>query len=295
MNTYEFSINGNEYFCIGYHEEVAGTPIILVHGLLMNPYFWWKDHITKMVKYGPVYCVSLAGHYPSKFREPMLEKIDDQYLADMLEDQIKHLVGERPVNIVGHSTGALSALCLAYKYPHRVKSLICISTATHGREDAGIFGFFQWLHLKLGVIGRWIFKYIVKLNSLSLGVHKFLLSDTAKNKKKMFSYDGFDDYVMSYLPAHSRLDYRAMGHYFVDLYEIDLAARLQNVTCPCLLMFSDHDPYVPVSCGDEIAKLLGAKNVQLKIMRDTGHLFMFETPEQFDDSVLPWLEEIESQ
>lgn len=282
---------GNQYFCLGYHTERKGIPIILIHGLLLNPYFWWVDHIDKISEHtdSPIYSISLLGHYPSVIN--VREKIDEHYLSSMVDYQIKKLVGNVPVVVMGHSTGALAAFCFALENPERVHSIISVSTYPHGREEGGMFLFFQWLHLRLGRLGSFIFKYIAKMNSFNIRFHKYLLSDTAFNKEKMFAYPRFDDYIASYFPSNQHLDSYSVGYYLHDLYEVDITNRLKEIECPCLLMFAENDPYIDWNSGKNIAAQLTSCQARLEIIKNTGHLYMFETVDLFYSALLPWLEQ----
>ncbi len=294
---YEFDIDGHHYMALQYFPENTGIPIILVHGLLLNPYFWWRDHVHKIAQAtgSPIYAISLLGHAPSFFGDTDQRKIDEPFLADMIQDQVDHLIGtEKPFVLIGHSTGALASFCYALRHPKRVHALVSISTNPHGREDGGIFVFFQWLHLKLGQFGNWIFKYIVKANALSLGVHKHLLSDTAKDPGKMFAYPGFDEYLRSYLPVHKRLDHRAMGRYLTDLYQVDITDQLQDIYCPTLCLFSEFDPYIHPKMAEVFLQKLGTEHKTVHVIPNAGHLYMFEAADAFDEALLPWLEKYSS-
>lgn len=69
MKTFEFTVGNGKCFCIGYNTSAKGIPIILVHGMLLNSYFWWTDKISKIATDNPVYVISLAGYCPSEFPE----------------------------------------------------------------------------------------------------------------------------------------------------------------------------------------------------------------------------------
>lgn len=288
MKQIDFEIDGHRLFCLGYNTDADGTPIILLHGLLSNPYFWWTEHVKWFEEYGPVYSISLPGHFPSVFPNNGV-KIDEDFFAKMISGQIKYLAGDQPVILVGHSTGGEAALITATHYPEVVESLIVMSAKSHGRESGGIFGFFQFINCYLGFLGSWLFAGIIKANSASKTVHKYLLSDVAYDKSAMFSYPGFDDYIDFYLPAHKKLDNKSMGIYFRDLYEIDFTDRLSEIKCPVLLLYSENDPYASVDDGKDIHKHITQS--ELKIIPQSGHLFMFETPEASQKILTSWLDQ----
>jgi len=286
MKQIEFEVDGHHLFCLGYNTNAEGTPIILIHGLLSNPYFWWTDHVNWFEQFGPVYAISLPCHFPSVFPDNNV-KIDEDFFSRMISKQIKHLTGEQPVILVGHSTGGEAALITAIYHPEMVEKIIVMSAKSHGRATGGIFGFFQFLNCRLGFLGRWIFAAIVKANSFSRSVHKYLLSDVAYDKAAMFSYPDFDDYIDFYLPFQKKLDNISMGIYFRDLYEIDFTDKLSAVKCPVLLLYSENDPYISSNDGEFIHKHIAQS--ELKIIPDSGHLFMFETPEASEKILTDWL------
>jgi pimeloyl-ACP methyl ester carboxylesterase len=287
MKQIDFEIDGHHLFCLAYNTDAKGTPVILLHGLLSSPYFWWKEHVKWFEKYGPIYAISLPGHFPSVFPNNDV-KIDEDFLAKMVSGQIKYLVGDQPVILVGHSTGGEAALISAIYHPEILENLIIMSAKSHGRVTGGIFGFFQFIHCHLGFLGRWVFSAIVKANSFSRSVHKYLLSDVAYDKAIMFSYPGFDDYIDFYLPAQKRLDNKSMGAYFKGLYEIDFTDKLSEIKCPVLLLYSENDPYISVDDGKSIHKHIAQS--ELKIIPNSGHLFMFETPETSYNILTAWLD-----
>ncbi len=287
MKQIDFDIDGHHLFCLGYNTDADGTPIILIHGLLSNPYFWWTEHVKLFEKYGPVYAISLPGHFPSSFPKNNL-KIDEKFFAKMISKQIRYLVGDRSVILIGHSTGGEAGLIAAIYHPEMVESLIIMSAKSHGRVTEGIFGFFQFINCRLGFLGRWLFASIAKANSFSRTVHKYLLSDVAYDKSAMFSYPDFDAYIDFYLPAHKKLNSKSMGDYFKGLYEIDFTDKLSEIKCPVLLLYSENDPYTSVDDGELINKHIVQS--ELQIIPKSGHLFMFETPEASQKILTSWLE-----
>jgi pimeloyl-ACP methyl ester carboxylesterase len=73
-------------------------------------------------------------------------------------------------------------------------------------------------------------------------------------------------------------------------YDADRAAlrpRLAQVAVPALIVWTDADPYFPVSVADD---LLGAlPSARLEAIHDAGHLPQEEQPNQFSRIVLDWL------
>jgi len=289
-----FSRNGFGYYTISYpftgSDLTKKKTFVLIHGLLMDPRFWWKDHVALFQEYGDVHSISLTGHYPSTIPRDFKGKIDASFIVQMIEDQLSELGVEVPVVLVGHSTGALAAMIYAIQRGKRIEALGILSSTPHGRESAGIYSFFQFLNRKGGAFGRFCYKGICKANSLSLSVHKFLLGDVAYDKKAMFAYPGFDDWIANYFPHNKKLVAENSGVWLRDLYDIDITSQLGEIKVPTLVMFSEFDPYMDKSYVESYKEQLkSVEALDTKVLPKTGHLYMFESAKEFNRSINQWL------
>ena len=66
-------------------------------------------------------------------------------------------------------------------------------------------------------------------------------------------------------------------------YDPKLAARLRRVTCPTLLLWGDHDRLIPPAYGEEYKKHIAG--AELKLIKDCGHLPMFEKEAEFVEAI----------
>lgn len=98
----------------------------------------------------------------------------------------------------------------------------------------------------------------------------------------------------------------AVEHAFVDLYEDDpcgvlkdtgpflastLAAAPLWVTIPVLLVYGDHDIFLPGAAEIQRAHYLASKDVTLEVMANTGHnMMMGRTAPEFRGLLSSWLE-----
>jgi pimeloyl-ACP methyl ester carboxylesterase len=62
-------------------------------------------------------------------------------------------------------------------------------------------------------------------------------------------------------------------------YDPKLAARLRRVQCPTLLIWGDDDRLVPPAYGEAYRQHL--PHAELKLIKDCGHLPMFEKEAEF--------------
>ena len=67
-------------------------------------------------------------------------------------------------------------------------------------------------------------------------------------------------------------------------YDPKLAARLRRVQCPVLLLWGDHDRLVPPAYGEAYKKHL--PQAELKLIKNCGHLPMFEKEAEFVEALL---------
>lgn len=91
----------------------AGTPILLLHGLMGRASTWWSV-ARRLTAYGRVVALDARGHGRSQATGPWTVDRMARDAADVLEP-----LG--PAVVVGHSMGGLHALVLAATHP----SLVC--------------------------------------------------------------------------------------------------------------------------------------------------------------------------
>jgi pimeloyl-ACP methyl ester carboxylesterase len=60
-----------------------------------------------------------------------------------------------------------------------------------------------------------------------------------------------------------------------------------RITCPTLLVVGDQDPVTPLSLQRQIAAAIA--NSKIRIVPNTAHLTMLETPEAFNAILLEFL------
>ena len=66
-------------------------------------------------------------------------------------------------------------------------------------------------------------------------------------------------------------------------YDPKLPDRLHRIQCPTLLVWGEHDRLVPPAYGEAYRKLI--PGAELKLIKDCGHLPMFEKEAEFVDIV----------
>jgi len=106
------------------------TPIVLVHGFLMNSSMW--DGVRACLP-RTVHAVApdLRGHG----RCPATPSVRVADLADDMARQLTDAFGERPATVVGFSLGGYVALELVRAHPERVGSLVLVSTRARADDD----------------------------------------------------------------------------------------------------------------------------------------------------------------
>lgn len=184
-----FTRQGVDYYCIEYPGEHRNNlPVVLIHGLMMGPRFWFHEEVEKLRQNGDVYCISLAGHYPSTLPDELHGPITEAFITQMIDHQLAFFgLEDERVILVGHSTGALAALIYALSRPEAIAALGIVATLPYGRETSGIYRLFQHLNRRYGRIGYLLWYLIVKINSVSYPLHRAFLGDVAYDRRKLFS------------------------------------------------------------------------------------------------------------
>jgi pimeloyl-ACP methyl ester carboxylesterase len=105
-----------------YDEHGAGDPLVLMHGGLVDARFF-APNVGALAEHFHVYTPERRGHGHT----PDVDgPISYQLMADDTIAFLETVVGE-PVDLVGHSDGAFTAMLVAMQRPELVKRLVLIS------------------------------------------------------------------------------------------------------------------------------------------------------------------------
>lgn len=265
-------------------EQRAGEPIILLHGVTHSVYFWQPDPF--YTELGPCWALSLPGHFPASTPLSLHCPLTAESVIDPLAAAIEQL-SDRPVTLIGVSTGGFAALALAARYPQLVRRVISISGFARGRW-IGSFGMLQ-AAARRGTLGEALFRSTAGMagrNDLALRMF-IATAGPGWSYGPIARYPYLDAVLTAMRPALAKLDAEAMLAYFAAMPEIDIGPLLPTIAAPTLLIAGGRDPIVPTAESRRAAAAI--PNATLKIFPAAGHLPNFEHYPEFCQLVRAWL------
>ncbi|MGG0753035.1 alpha/beta fold hydrolase [Brevibacillus laterosporus] len=258
----------------------------------------------------PVLVVGSSIYYPRLFSEDLYKKFQfifldhrgfvkppralepEDYRLDKVLDDIemaRQALDLKDFIILGHSGHAFMALEYAKKYPEAVQKVVLLNSAptnSQERQQQSSAFFYKTASLERK---RQFEKDIA-----------FLESDIKKDPERRFVHmcirmgaQSFYDYtfdaaymwedVYTHMPIIDHLWGEAFG-------KRNLIQSLANFKKPVFIGLGRYDYLVaPVSLWDSIDDTYG--NVKKVIFEYSGHNPMFEEPQQFDKSLIEWMNE----
>lgn len=258
------SING-----LDIHHEVEGDgpPIVFVHGLGATSNVWHAQRTT-LSKYFRVIVYDRTGSGRS-------QKARDGYSIDAWAAELAGLLDHLAVGmavVVGHSLGSMVAQRFAGKYPARTRALVLAGTEAElppaaktilterarAIEADGLFP----------VVGSWL---IGVLSAATRDANPALTGLL----REMFLANDPKTYALHALALR---DGNVRGDH-------------ANIRCPTLLTVGDQDLVTPLSWQREIAA--GIPGSRIRVIPNTAHMTMLESPAVFNSVVLDFLATLE--
>jgi len=282
----ELNIAGHQLAAACLNPGASGEPVILLHGITSTISFWQVDPAAYLLEIGPCYALSLPGHNPAiapaAFRRAPLTA---QTFVDLLDQAVRQLVGERPVTLMGHSTGGFAALALAANRPDMARRVVSISGFAHGRWT-GTLGLYQHI-VRLGWPGEVYFKTMYRLLMLHPAIFRWAMRFYTADARAFYATPSLPKVIECTFPYFRRLDLDAMIRYFKDMPQIDITPQLERIQAQTLVITGDRDPIVPPSQADQIAKRV--KSAELAVINGAGHLPFAERQTAYNDRLSKWL------
>lgn len=250
-----------------YETQGEGTPLVLLHGL-GSSLRDWEYQLEAFASRYRVITVDLRGHGRSdKPKGPYSMALFAEDVAALL----KKIVTES-AHVVGLSMGGAVAFHLALDHSPLLKSLVVtnmsamvpVSTFTQKR----LYYSRLFISAVMGpkAMGTVIAKAVFPKPEMA-GLRETLIARWAENPRR------------PYLAA-----LRALKNWSV-------MDRLHHITCPALLIHSEHD-YAPLDHKKEVAARMG--RATLMTLPGTHHVVNVEEPASFNALVLHFLESLET-
>lgn len=285
--TQDFYIDGHKLAALRLNPaETPGQPVILLHGIGGSVRFWGDDQTQPFREQGPCYALSLPGHYPAAFPAGFRqEQLTAALIADLTAQAIGELVGDRPVTLIGMSTGGFTALAVAARAPQMVSRVISVSGFCQGRWT-GVLGLGQTL-VRLGRIGRSLFKYLYRGPRITVDKFADKCSFYASDAKAMHAYPYCRACAEASYSDFLRLNLDELLFYFAVMPGIDICGWLPRITAPTLVMAGDRDPIVPPAQARRIQA--GVPHADLEMIKGGGHMLFAERPQEYQRVLRRWL------
>lgn len=244
------------------HEEGAGPPLLLIHGLGMSGALW----LNQMPAFAPHFrtvAVDLRG-----FGRSSKPHHADAYAIDVLARDIAyviHRLGLNGCHVLGTSMGGFVAQSLALAHPEICRSLILCHTAPR-------------MAIPLDVLE----KRVAALGKMAMEEYAALVIEQALGP-------GASSDVRAWIAAMiAANDKRAYQQVLTEgLRDFDASARLHCLRLPTLVITGELDQVLPPAGGRELAQLIpGARLLEIS---GVGHLGYVEDPSAFNAAVLTFL------
>tara|TARA_Y100001970_G_scaffold294290_1_gene449864 strand:+ start:1684 stop:2658 length:975 start_codon:yes stop_codon:yes gene_type:complete len=289
------------------HWRVLGEnnkrPVLFIHGFGASSSHW-RFNAKDFSDYGfSVYAIDLIGFGQSD--QPIIGEINSLDNKTW-SDQVAHFIEEiiNPNNnfkpyLIGNSLGGLVSLTTGYFNPNLIKGIIASPL-----PDPELINILPKKEIKLLILVKNFFIHIF-FRILPLEILLPLISKSCIIKQALqgaYRKDISSD--IDLLKIVRRPAQRKRAAKCLRLMCISMSTRNQTITAPhilstlekkfnllpFLLIWGKYDCFVPLSLGEKIIKIF--KWIDLKIINDAGHCSHDESPDQFNQTAIHWIEKI---
>jgi pimeloyl-ACP methyl ester carboxylesterase len=267
------------YLAVNEHLARADEPaVVFIHGVLASVN-GWRDCVPPSFREGRAwYALSLPAHHPSTVPADFhASQVNAPWFFRVMRGGLQALVGNRPVIVVGHSTGGFCALNLAI---HGMPNLAGIVSL--GGFHAGKWGGVEGQLLLLASLGRWA-KYPFAANLLiarhSDFVQRRFASMLAHDRKAYLANPLSQRFLDNIAPDTRAQDPAALFELFNGISRLEIRRELGRIAVPCHVFTGSHDPVVPACQARVIAGAVpGAKIVEFP---QVGHMPFIECADAY--------------
>ena len=234
----------------------SGEPLLFLHGAGgltgVDPFL---DELGKDFKV-------IAPNLPGYGDTTGGELIDDVTDASLFYQQLMDELGIAKAYVVGHSMGGMLAAELAAMDKNRVKKLVLVCPAGFWRDENPIPDFFS---MDLGDLAANLFH------------------DPKSPLAQMFTAipEDAEQLATMYVERTKRLT--QASKFLWPIPDRGLKKRAWRIAAPTLLLWGASDRLIPPVYAEEFSSRI--KQARTQILKEAGHMVMYEQPEAFVKAV----------
>ncbi|WP_162462264.1 alpha/beta fold hydrolase [Mycolicibacterium sp. CBMA 234] len=267
------TVNGRS---VNFVEMGCGPAVVLIHGQ-GGCWQWWLRSIPSLAHHARVIAIDLAGYGKS---EPVRG-------SDAIDGQIATVVGVlNHLNIssavvVGHSMGGVVALAMAHQVPERVRALVVVDSGTTAMGTG---------HLLLISTAFRVFNSVFTPRT---GLPVFV-ARRPWLRSMLFAVSMEHPAALSTALARQLLPKMAAPGFMTTMKVVTDYLRTAGpprIECPTLVIWGSNDRILPLSMGRDLAAQISG--AELVVFEGVGHSPMLEVPEQFNDAIERFLDELD--
>ncbi|HTW87892.1 MAG TPA: alpha/beta fold hydrolase [Candidatus Binataceae bacterium] len=251
---------------INVEEAGAGPAIMLVHGIGLRG-IGWINQIPVFAERYRVLAVDLRG-----FGRSFKPTTPGSYTIDRFVDDLIAVIeklGAAPIHYVGSSLGGYIGQALAIRRPELLRSLVLCHTASVSSIPARV------RELRLRTLRKKSmnhYAHLVANQALAVhirpAVHEWICDLIADNDRE----------------AYAQAFTEGLEHF-------DVRRQVGAIRIPTLVLVGELDRVIPSASGRKTAALIpGARLVAIE---GVGHLSYVERPQEFNQMVLGFIDEVE--
>ena len=258
-----------EYFVAG-----EGPPLCITH--------YYSSFTDKGNYYADMFCecfkVFLINLKDSGNSDKANKELDLSMLESVRDlEEIRKSLHLPSWSFAGHSTGGMLGLLYAAHYSENLESLIAVGAAAsddYMRHEDSIYCGTNKNNKRLKEI------FTILRDSES----KEAIANASREWTELSLHhpDRWDQYFSR--PSSGRTVQSRLNYYNKHLKNYDIRSLLSHIHTPSLIMCGRYDAQCPVSCSEEIHRLVPEST--LVIFEDSNHCPHLEEPELFLETVL---------
>ncbi len=254
---------------VNYIEIGEGPPLVLVHGISAC---WqnWLENIPHFARTHRVIAVDLLGFGESELPQeeisiPGYGRFVDAFLGE---------IGVERAALVGSSMGGFISAETAIAHPSRVEKLVLVNAA-----GGPTLNDLQQRWGRSLLRGAKLFHVVA---ARAVARRKEIVRRPKLRRRLLFKIVRHPELIGPELCYEVASGGGKPGFFdaFKAIVEYEYCERLDDIPCPTLIVWGDHDEIVPVQDADEYERLI--PHARKVIFDDTGHLPMIERPALFN-------------